>query len=396
MTSINEIPNEFICPITLEIMTDPVICDDGHSYERTAISRLTTSISPITRQYIDLTRLIPNRALKNTIDKFNSGQRYDPQINSFEREQKKKCQEIRKQMIKEKRKKKEELRLQHVADMFNSYHNIYFSCGGTKTKTYDGNNFTLSWDGIENKKYIFTLGILQSIKNEQLPILSIRYKKMIVDFIWIKKNIYESQETKPYVDFVYDNYKSVISIYEDKILKYANDEEMIDYLPIYDKLIKQLKTLDNKPKEYYYEHYEEFKIIIPPHDFKNPKYETGLNDLYLLWYIEKHNKFNSLFQNITSIYHEPQNNVGFCYKIVYGDCDYLTEERQVNIIQSYTQYFGYLTRTKQTSINQWCPYIQDETDIECDYEPADFQPLMKLTKAYIELIEYLRPDVINY
>jgi hypothetical protein len=31
------IPNEFICPITLELMQDPVIAKDGHTYERGAI-----------------------------------------------------------------------------------------------------------------------------------------------------------------------------------------------------------------------------------------------------------------------------------------------------------------------------------------------------------------------
>jgi tetratricopeptide (TPR) repeat protein len=31
------VPNEFVCPITLEIMTDPVIAKDGNSYERSAI-----------------------------------------------------------------------------------------------------------------------------------------------------------------------------------------------------------------------------------------------------------------------------------------------------------------------------------------------------------------------
>jgi WD40 repeat protein len=33
-----EIPSEWICPITSEIMTDPVLCEDGFSYERAAIS----------------------------------------------------------------------------------------------------------------------------------------------------------------------------------------------------------------------------------------------------------------------------------------------------------------------------------------------------------------------
>ena len=35
----SRIPPDFICPITQEIMRDPVIALDGHSYERTAITQ---------------------------------------------------------------------------------------------------------------------------------------------------------------------------------------------------------------------------------------------------------------------------------------------------------------------------------------------------------------------
>ena len=35
----SEMPNEFKCPITCDIMSDPVIAWDGHSYERAAIKR---------------------------------------------------------------------------------------------------------------------------------------------------------------------------------------------------------------------------------------------------------------------------------------------------------------------------------------------------------------------
>jgi hypothetical protein len=70
MDTINNIPEEFICPITLEIMVDPVLCEDGHTYERKSIERLTNSISPLTRQPIDKRKLIPNRALKECIQRF--------------------------------------------------------------------------------------------------------------------------------------------------------------------------------------------------------------------------------------------------------------------------------------------------------------------------------------
>jgi hypothetical protein len=34
------VPAEFLRPITLELMTDPVLAEDGHTYERSAITRL--------------------------------------------------------------------------------------------------------------------------------------------------------------------------------------------------------------------------------------------------------------------------------------------------------------------------------------------------------------------
>lgn len=66
----DNIPDEFKCPITLEIMDDPVLCEDGYSYEKSAIIAIQNSLSPITRQPINKSKLIPNRALKNTISKY--------------------------------------------------------------------------------------------------------------------------------------------------------------------------------------------------------------------------------------------------------------------------------------------------------------------------------------
>lgn len=43
----HQIPQEFICPITLSIMDDPVICSDSYTYERSAILQLRNSISPL-------------------------------------------------------------------------------------------------------------------------------------------------------------------------------------------------------------------------------------------------------------------------------------------------------------------------------------------------------------
>ena len=63
------IDNNFICSITLEVMKDPVICSDGHTYERSAIEKWlsTEKHSPMIRQIITNNSLIPNIALRNII-----------------------------------------------------------------------------------------------------------------------------------------------------------------------------------------------------------------------------------------------------------------------------------------------------------------------------------------
>ena len=67
-----QIPKNFICPITHEVMQDPVILSDGTSYERHAITQwfeAGNNTSPMTRLPVNQT-LIPNRALKNLIEEF--------------------------------------------------------------------------------------------------------------------------------------------------------------------------------------------------------------------------------------------------------------------------------------------------------------------------------------
>jgi hypothetical protein len=67
-----EIPQAFICPITLAIMNDPYSDIDGNSYERAAIFdwvRLHLN-SPITRNPMGLNDLVPNRALKTLIEQY--------------------------------------------------------------------------------------------------------------------------------------------------------------------------------------------------------------------------------------------------------------------------------------------------------------------------------------
>lgn len=66
------VPHEFLCPISYEIMIDPVICADGHTYERLHIERWLkqSHLSPKTNERLNVTTLIPNYALRNVIQEY--------------------------------------------------------------------------------------------------------------------------------------------------------------------------------------------------------------------------------------------------------------------------------------------------------------------------------------
>jgi Mg-chelatase subunit ChlD len=70
-------PPEFECPITLTLMTEPVIGDDGQTYERSAIEHWLSDPrnqgrSPITRAPMRMDSLRTNFALKSQIERFLS------------------------------------------------------------------------------------------------------------------------------------------------------------------------------------------------------------------------------------------------------------------------------------------------------------------------------------
>ncbi len=64
------IPPDFYCPITGEILENPVSDNAGHTYEKSSILRWleTKKESPITREYLNPSMLTDNTALKRSID----------------------------------------------------------------------------------------------------------------------------------------------------------------------------------------------------------------------------------------------------------------------------------------------------------------------------------------
>ncbi|XP_031276728.1 U-box domain-containing protein 8 [Pistacia vera] len=69
-----QFPDDFKCPISLEIMSDPVILSSGHTFDRVSIQRWLDSghrTCPITKLPLpDQPSLIPNHALRSLISNF--------------------------------------------------------------------------------------------------------------------------------------------------------------------------------------------------------------------------------------------------------------------------------------------------------------------------------------
>ena len=68
---LSDLPQELICPITMNLMRDPVFTCDGQTYERRAIEEWLTThqTSPLTGAVLSSSTLTPNVTLRSYIDR---------------------------------------------------------------------------------------------------------------------------------------------------------------------------------------------------------------------------------------------------------------------------------------------------------------------------------------
>lgn len=69
------VPNGFICPLTNEIFVDPVVTNEGITFERFIISKLLTrvgNICPVTNKFLTSANVIPNILLRKMIAEFSA------------------------------------------------------------------------------------------------------------------------------------------------------------------------------------------------------------------------------------------------------------------------------------------------------------------------------------
>ncbi|XP_020598628.1 U-box domain-containing protein 1-like [Phalaenopsis equestris] len=78
---VNTIPDEFRCPITLDLMKDPVVLASGHTYDRSSISRWLKSghqTCPKSGQKLSHMALIPNYNLKSLVEQWCTEHNFSP------------------------------------------------------------------------------------------------------------------------------------------------------------------------------------------------------------------------------------------------------------------------------------------------------------------------------
>ena len=75
---LSKITNYLKCPISQEIINDPVITPSGITYEKDAIYRrlIDNDTDPVSRQIFAVDRLVTNIALKNIINEFNKKEQF--------------------------------------------------------------------------------------------------------------------------------------------------------------------------------------------------------------------------------------------------------------------------------------------------------------------------------
>jgi len=435
-----DIPHEFLCPITLDIMNEPVICNDGYTYEKNMIINLPNSISPITRKLIDKNNLIPNRNLKDAIERYKLSQSHSVlqnqkitnmnKLEKFEYEQKIKKQELQnkinnERLEKEKRdreeyikKQKEEqynIKLNRILEMFNSQNTALFNYGDFQSYNHGMNgmrNLSFTYNERGKHKYILTIEMLKSIKSQNKELISKKYDKMMNDYMWVQKYILD-KETNGFVEFIFDEFIPDIDnlitkitqeievneiIIKERSKYYSYDgcevgrnQELITKL----NLIKGIKNKEIKSKEYYIVNYEKFCDDFSIYTLRNDKL-LNLNgkpwNILYYWVDTKRVMFNNLIINILDIYDDSTiNNINF---IKYTNYDYVAGGNcnpsitYSHILNMYTKVILSFTR-----INPITEQHHHESYIQSDYESKYFEPLIMLTKNILELIDFLQNDI---
>ena len=71
----SEVPPELLCPLSFDVMTDPVICASGQTYERSAIEKWFARgnrTDPMSGAVLEHTQLVPNVLVRSMCRRYAS------------------------------------------------------------------------------------------------------------------------------------------------------------------------------------------------------------------------------------------------------------------------------------------------------------------------------------
>jgi hypothetical protein len=426
----DEVPEEFLCPITMCIMKDPVICEDGYTYERVAIMGISNSLSPMTRQPINKSNLIPNRALKQYIEKFTSGlatsctkpltpeQTQAKKLAELEREKLKKLAEFQQEQIKKKeeerqarleaiRKEREEKakreaearvqeqkRRQEQSELQMIYHMVSGKLPELETGYVygDGTGFNQTPENdcfySTVSKCKLSMDTLEKIKREDINVVKKIYQKIKSDIEWIEKYGVGIEEFNPYVDYVFDHFI---------------DSNQID--DMIDKKEKEIKSRDSTNSwncNMYFNEKAHNELIL--NDYKSIKAQftksreyyyvngTGIEQLnwtqigynhcppskpYQKWQFDQESVIRGFLTDFESTF--ISNNFIMVDNMWGGG-----GKRQINPLEGHKAKIIF-----KHKINNG----HNKTQFNSFFTKSDYNKLLELGNIYIELIELVRPEV---
>eukprot|EP00927_Polykrikos_kofoidii_P069524 TRINITY_DN6503_c0_g1_i2.p1 TRINITY_DN6503_c0_g1~~TRINITY_DN6503_c0_g1_i2.p1 ORF type:complete len:568 (-),score=115.53 TRINITY_DN6503_c0_g1_i2:16-1656(-) len=88
-TTVSEVAEDLVCPISQSLMVDPVVASDGHTYDRPNIEEWfgreaaegrTQPKSPLTREPLPDARLVPNLVLRRTLERLVDSGRLEQEM----------------------------------------------------------------------------------------------------------------------------------------------------------------------------------------------------------------------------------------------------------------------------------------------------------------------------
>jgi hypothetical protein len=138
------------------------------------------------------------------------------------------------------------------------------------------------------------------------------------------------------------------------------------------------------------------------HDFSVPQI-NGYNtyniyngqefNIYQCWIKTKQKMFNTLIDNIKDIDTSIKQNQDYNNIVNYKDVvnsQYTPYDTRIHILDIYNRVIQF-----STQITQMYELRHQKSDLQSDYEPKYFEPLITLTKNIIELIEFVRSDIFE-